>query len=45
MKIVCGVNFYIKKLMDGQKHSLNLIGPGRGQRPPVFFYNTYRYKT
>ena len=30
--------------MGGRKHSLNLIGPGRGQSPPVFFYNTYRFK-
>ena len=32
------------KSMDGRKRSLNLIGPGRGQRPPVFlFYNIYIY--
>ena len=30
--------------MGGRKHSLNLIGPGRGQNPPVFFYNTYRFE-
>ena len=24
--------------MDGRKHSLNLIGSGQGQSPPVFFY-------
>ena len=24
--------------MDGRKHSLNLIVPGQGQSPPVFFY-------
>ena len=24
--------------MGGRKHSLNLIGPGQGQSPPVFFY-------
>ena len=31
--------------MDGRKHSLNLIGPGRGQSQPViFFYNTYRFE-
>ena len=27
--------------MGGRKHSLNLIGPGRDQRPPVFFYTIY----
>ena len=35
------LNFHLK-LMGGQNHSLNLIGPGQGQRPPVFFYTTYR---
>ena len=30
--------------MGGQKHSLNLIGPERGQRPPVFFYTRYRFE-
>ena len=30
--------------MDSRKHSLNLIGPGQGQRPPVFFYNMYRFE-
>ena len=44
MKTVYGDNFYIQKLMGSQKHSLNLIGLGRGQRPPVFFYTTYRFK-
>ena len=27
--------------MGDRKHSLNLIGPERGQRPPVFFYTIY----
>ena len=27
--------------MGDRKHSLNLIGPGRDQRPPVFFYTIY----
>ena len=30
--------------MGGRKHSLNLVGPGQGQRPPVFFYTTYRFE-
>ena len=30
--------------MGGRKHSLNLIGSGRSQSPPVFFYNTYRFE-
>ena len=30
--------------MGGRKHSLNLIGPGQSQSPPVFFYNTYRFE-
>ena len=33
----------ILKLMGGRKHSLNLIGPGQSQRPPVFFYNIYKF--
>ena len=36
------LNFYLK-FMGGQNHSLNLIGPRQGQRPPVFFYTTYRF--
>ena len=32
------------KLLDGRKLSLNLIGPGRGQRPPVFFYSMYKFE-
>ena len=30
--------------MGGRKHSLNLIGSGQGQRPPVFYYTTYRFE-
>ena len=30
--------------MDGRKYSLNLVGTGQGQRPPVFFYTTYRFE-
>ena len=30
--------------MGGQKRSLNLVGPGQGQRPPVLFYSTYRFE-
>ena len=30
--------------MGGRKHSLNLVGPGQGQRPLVFFYTTYRFE-
>ena len=26
--------------MGGRKYSLNLVGPGQGQRPPVFLYYT-----
>ena len=44
MKTVCGVNFYIQKLMGGRKHSLNLIRSGQGQKPPVFFYTTYSFE-
>ena len=30
------------KSMGGRKRSLNLVGPGQGQRPPVFlFYTIY----
>ena len=36
------LNFHLK-LRGGQNHSLNLIGSGQGQRPPVFFYTTYRF--
>ena len=39
MKNVCGI-YFILKSMGGQKRSLNLIGPGQGQRPPVFLYYT-----
>ena len=30
--------------MGGRKHSLNLIGPGQGQRPPVFFNTIYIFE-
>ena len=30
--------------MGGRKRSLNLVGPGQGQRPPVFFYTTYIFE-
>ena len=30
--------------MGGRKYSLNLVGPGQGQRPPVFFYTTYNFE-
>ena len=36
-EIVCGLNFIFYKQMGGRKHSLNLVGSGRGQRPLVFF--------
>ena len=43
MKIICGI-YFILKSMGGQKRSLNLVGPGQGQRPPVFlYYTTYMY--
>ena len=29
--------------MGDQKHSLNLIGPRQGQKPPVSFYNIYKF--
>ena len=38
MKIVCGT--LILKPIGGRKHSLNLVEPGQGQRPPVFLYYT-----
>ena len=42
IKIVCGIYFIFLKSMGGQKLSLNLVGPGQGQRPPVFlFYTIY----
>ena len=42
MKIVCGTYFILLKSIGGQKRSLNLVGPGQGQRPPVFlFYTIY----
>ena len=43
MKIVCGINIILKRFMGGRNHSLNLIGSGQGQRPPIFFYTTYRF--
>ena len=30
--------------MGSRKHSLDLVEPGRGQRPPVFFYTIYRFE-
>ena len=30
--------------MGGRKHSLNFVGPGQSQRPPVFFYTTYNFE-
>ena len=30
--------------MGGRKHSLNFVGPKQGQKPPVFFYTTYRFE-
>ena len=30
--------------MGRRKYSLNLVGPGQGQRPPVLFYSTYRFE-
>ena len=28
-----------------ENHSLNLVGPGQGQRPPVFFYTMYKFES
>ena len=36
------LNFHLK-LIGSRNHSLNLIGSGQGQRPPVFFYNIYKF--
>ena len=40
MKTVCGLynkfSIYIRAV---ENHSLNLIGPGQGQRPPVFLFH------
>ena len=38
------LNIYYEKTMGGRKHSLNLVGPGQGQRPPVFFYTVYKFE-
>ena len=32
------------KPMGGRKHSLNFVGLGQGQRPPVFFYTMYNFE-
>ena len=32
--------FFLLKPMGGRKRSLNLVGPGQGQRPPVFLFYT-----
>ena len=36
--------FIMKRQWAVEKYSLNLVGPGQGQRPPVFFYTTYRFE-
>ena len=35
--------FFKENIMDGQKHSSNVIGPRQFQGPPVSFHTTYRF--
>ena len=38
MKIICSYKtFIMKRQWAVEKRSLNLVGPGQGQRPPVLF--------
>ena len=36
--------FIFKSNWAVENHSLNLVGPGRGQRPPVFFYTVNKFE-